>query len=67
MITCCKGCMERYLGCHSYCLKYNLQLKEHIRINQELQKIRNNYYTEGQERRLKEKLIYRKRGKKVYI
>lgn len=29
MITCCKGCKERYSGCHDYCELYLKQKKKH--------------------------------------
>ena len=49
MITCCKDCTERHLGCHSKCEKYINQKKEAEKIKEK--RIQENNYSDASFRR----------------
>lgn len=45
-ITCCKGCTDRHLGCHSKCNEYKEQKVKNDEINNKrLEYIRSNAWT----------------------
>ena len=45
-ITCCKGCLDRYVGCHSKCDKYIEQKIKNDEVNNKrLEYIKSNAWT----------------------
>lgn len=41
VVTTCKDCTDRYLGCHDQCKKYQTALKDRKELYQEIKKKRN--------------------------
>lgn len=47
MITCCKDCKKRYLGCHDYCETYLDEKEKHDQLRKKIYKEKqadNDYY-----------------------
>lgn len=38
IISCCKGCADRYVGCHSECERYKQQIEEWNKAKEEYRK-----------------------------
>ena len=38
IISCCKGCVDRYVGCHSVCKRYKQQTEEWNKAKEEYRK-----------------------------
>lgn len=41
MIKSCKGCTERYLGCHDHCEKYQSELAEVLKAKRKMREEKN--------------------------
>lgn len=44
IISCCKGCADRYIGCHSECDRYKQQTEEWKKAKEEYKKIKQLLY-----------------------